>query len=73
LTFLGFALTPGSRRLTRDGLRRFNRRLRRQRWLKRHRMIAPAQIRQSLRCWLAHTAPANATGIRRELWKRVRF
>jgi retron-type reverse transcriptase len=73
LTFLGFVVTPDSRRLTQDAIRRFNRRTRRQRWLNRHGMISPARITESLRCWLAHAAHANSTGIRRAVWRRLRF
>ncbi len=73
LKFLGFVLLPESRRLQQSGVRRFNRRLRRLRWLKSRRLIRPEDIARSLRAWLAHVQDANSAGLRRALWKRVRF
>ncbi len=73
LKFLGFVLKPQGRRLQQAVLRRFNRRLRRLRWLYARGLISSARVRQSLQAWTAHTSWANAVGIRRALWRRVRF
>lgn len=73
LTFLGFSLSQSGRRLTQDGIRRFNRRLRRQRWLLKHGRLTPRDVGNSLRCWVSHANQANSKGIRRQLWKKVRF
>jgi retron-type reverse transcriptase len=73
LKFLGFVLRRDGRRLQQGGLRRFNQRLRRLRWLKAQRLIRPKDIARSLQAWLGHVRSANSTGIRRAIWKRARF
>lgn len=73
LRFLGFVLTPQGRRLQQRTLTRFNRRLRRLRWLYAHGMIGAKHVRRSLQAWTAHASWANSKGIRRELWRRVRL
>ena len=73
VAYLGFRLYPDSKRLTQDGIRRFARRLRKMRWQFRHGKIRARKIRESLKAWIAHTEHANSKGLRRELWKRVRF
>ncbi len=73
LKFLGFKLERSGRRLQQTGIRRFNQRLRLlQREFADGRINADA-IRRSLQAWLAHVRDANTTGLRRSLWKRVRF
>ena len=71
--FLGFVLKLDGRRLQQSGLKRFNQRLRRLRWLKARRLIRPPQIAQSLQAWLGHIGTANSAGVRRAIWRRVRF
>lgn len=73
LQFLGFKVFPDTRRLTQDGLRRFNRHLRRLRWLYQNGLVSFEFIRASLRAWTAHAQHANSTAIRRHVWRRVRF
>ncbi|MGE3778524.1 MAG: reverse transcriptase/maturase family protein, partial [Pirellulaceae bacterium] len=73
LSFLGFVISRSGRRLTQDCVRRFNRRIRRQRWLLTHGKIDQRRISASVRAWLAHASHANSRGIRKELWKRLRF
>lgn len=73
LKFLGFVLRRTDRRLQQTGIRRFNLRLR---WLRREfregRIDFP-EIQQSLQAWQAHIRDANSGGIRKALWRRVRF
>ena len=73
LKFLGFVLRRTDRRLQQTGIRRFNLRLR---WLRREfregRIDFP-EIQQSLQAWQAHIRDANSEGIRKALWRRVRF
>lgn len=73
VNFLGFVVRPDELRLQQRALARFNRRLRRLRYLWRHRAVAPAAVRASLRAWSAHAADANSAGVRRAIWRRVRF
>ncbi|HUY37129.1 MAG TPA: reverse transcriptase domain-containing protein [Pirellulales bacterium] len=73
LKFLGFVLGRSGRRLQQSAAQRFNGRVRRLRWLKARRKTTPADIGRSTRAWLAHAQGANSTGLRRELWKRMRF
>lgn len=73
LRFLGFVLTPETRRLQQKTVARFNRRLRRLRWLFSHGMIAAAPVRRSLQAWTAHASWGNSKGIQRQIWRRVRF
>ncbi|HVC93564.1 MAG TPA: reverse transcriptase/maturase family protein [Pirellulales bacterium] len=73
LKFLGFVLGRSGRRLQQSAAQRFNRRIRRLRWLKAQRKTSPAEIGRSTRAWLAHARGANSTGMRRELWRRLKF
>jgi RNA-directed DNA polymerase len=73
LKFLGFVLRPNGRRLQQSTLLRFSRRLRRLKWLRKLGMFDPRQIRVGLRAWLAHVVGVNSAGIRRDLWRRLRF
>jgi retron-type reverse transcriptase len=73
VNFLGFKVFRHERRLMKSGLRRFNRRLRRFKWLWKKGEVSAAQVGRSLRAWRAHVSRANFTGIERALWKRVRL
>jgi hypothetical protein len=73
LKFLGFKLERCGRCLQQTGIRRFNQRLRSlQREFADGRINANA-IGRSLQAWLAHVRDANTTGLRRVLWRRIRF
>ena len=54
LKFLGVVLTHDGRRLQQTSLARFNRRLRRFRWLWRQGLVAPEAIRDSLAATMAN-------------------
>lgn len=73
LKFLGIILYRDGRRLQQEGIQRFNQRVRRQRWLRKQRRITPREVSRSLKTWLAHAGRVNSTGIRRQLWRRLRF
>jgi hypothetical protein len=73
VSFLGFRLSRSGRRLKQDAITRFNRRVKKLRWLRRRGEVGFDQIAASLKAWLAHAAHANSEGIRRALWRRVRF
>lgn len=73
LRFLGFVLRPQGRRLYQAALARFNRRVRRLRWLFARGETTAEAVRRSLQAWRAHAAWANTTGIRRVLWRRLRL
>jgi RNA-directed DNA polymerase len=73
LKFLGLVLSRTGRRLQQSSLRRFNARLRRWRWLKRHGRFDAAEVRASIRAWLAHAKLANSAGVRRAIWGRVKM
>jgi hypothetical protein len=68
-----FTLYDHTRRIGQRGLRRFNRTLRRLKWRFRHGLIGAKQVGRSLRAWQAHIGTANSTGVRRDLWRKVRF
>jgi retron-type reverse transcriptase len=73
LKFLGFALTRDQRRLQQTTLVRFNRRLRRWRWMWKQRTAKPEDIRPSLAAMRAHAGFGNSRGVLRDVWKRARF
>jgi RNA-directed DNA polymerase len=73
LRFLGCNLHRDGRRLPREVLHRFSRRIRCWRWLKKQGSLSLGDVRGSLKSWLPYACGANSTGIRREMWKRLRF
>jgi len=73
VTFLGLILFRDGRRLPQEAISRFSRRIRRLRWLRSKRKLPFAQIRASLKAWLHHAQQTNSAGIRRALWRRVKF
>jgi hypothetical protein len=73
LKFLGFVLRPGGRRLPRQSLLRFRRRMRRLRWLKQNGMARPRTVSASVAGWLAYARDANSEGVRRTFWRQLRF
>lgn len=73
LNFLGFRVHPESIRLSREAIERFNRRLRRQKWLYAQGRITPEELRRSLAAWRAHAEHANTFAIRGVLMRKARF
>jgi RNA-directed DNA polymerase len=73
LNFLGMRVSRDQIRLSRQGLRRFTRRLRRMQHQLESGRCSFADIRGSFRAWLAHTRQANSTGLVRVVLKRLRL
>jgi hypothetical protein len=71
LKFLGFELGPDGRRLQQGALARFNRRLRRWRWLRARGLASGRDLARSLLAWRAHVRHANARGVQRALARRL--
>jgi len=71
--FLGFKLYPTGRRLLRDSVKRFRRRLRRLSTQFAEGEVDAARVRQSVQSWIAHTTYANSEGLRRELLWSIPF
>lgn len=71
--FLGVVLRRDGRRLQQRAIRRFSQRLRRLRRLYRYGIATAPDVRRSLRGWLAFSRESNSAGIRKGLWRRVRF
>lgn len=73
IKFLGFVIKPTEIRVQQAGLKRFNRRLRYLKWACRNRLIDARAVTASLTAWVAHAQHANSSGIRQEVWRRVKF
>ena len=72
--FLGFVLFPdGRRRLTRDGVRRFRRRLRRLARELEAGEVRPQDVTRSVRGWIAHAEHAQTLRLRRQIFREVTF
>ena len=73
VAFLGLKLSRSGRRLPQSNIRRFSSRLRRMRWLWSNGQIEPKKIGESLVGWTNYADGTNSIGIRKAIWKRVRF
>jgi RNA-directed DNA polymerase len=71
--FLGFVLHRDGRRLPQQAILRFSRRIRRLRWMRSTKRMSFRQVRESIRSWLVHAKQANTVGIRKGLWRRLKF
>ncbi len=60
LTFLGFYLSRGRRRIAAKGMQRLRRRLKAFRYLKKLGDITESDMANSMLCWRAHSSYANA-------------
>jgi len=65
--FLGFYHRSDRVRVKKDGVRRFQRRLREMRWMYYKGMVSLDKIGESIRCWSAHAAYADSYRLRRSL------
>jgi len=64
--FAGFVVFADGRiRVRNSTVRRFRQRYRRMRWETRHRGRDTAELTQSVKAWVAHTAHAQSVGLRR--------
>jgi len=66
--FLGFRIYRDYRRLASDNVRRFRKRLKKFNYLFENGKIDADQIRDSVRCWAAHSKYANTTGLRQNIF-----
>ena len=65
--FLGFYHRSDRVRVKKDGVRRFQRRIREMRWMYYNGMVSLDKIGESIRCWSAHAAYADSYRLRRNL------
>lgn len=73
VAFLGFRLTPTTRRVGRAAISRFRKRMRRRRNERvRGQGVDPRRVTASIRGWLAHVAHANSRALVREVLGDVR-
>ena len=71
IKFLGFRLFPGYRRLASDNVRRFRKRLNRFSSLFSDGKITAAKVKDSLRCWVAHSKYADTAVLRKAILNRL--
>ena len=71
--FLGFNIYPGQRKLRRENIIRFKRRLVRFKKLYDSGLVPLPKISESIRCWCAHAAHGNTYGLRKALMGGVVF
>ena len=64
IKFLGFRIFKNHRKLATDNVRRFKKRLNKFGYLLDCGRIRESQIRDSVRCWAAHSSYANTNGLR---------
>jgi hypothetical protein len=67
ITFLGHRIFPNFRLLKKENLRRFKRRLRKNRQKLHNQQISPEKFQQSLQSWLAHAAFSNTFRLRSKI------
>jgi RNA-directed DNA polymerase len=72
LNFLGMRISRDQIRLRSQGVRRFTRRLKRMQRALELGTCTFADIRTSIRAWLAHCGQANSTGLIRRVLQRLR-
>lgn len=71
--YLGFKLTPVTRRLARENLSRFRRRMKGLRKGVKAREVPIERVTASVRGWLAHAGHGNTTAVVREMLAHVRI
>ncbi|MDP2930348.1 MAG: reverse transcriptase/maturase family protein [bacterium] len=74
IKFLGFRLFKDYRRLTSDNVRRFSKRLKRFAYLSRtfpEDKTVRDEIRDSVRCWVAHSKYADTKTLRLNIWSHL--
>jgi retron-type reverse transcriptase len=67
LTFLGFYLSRGRRRVSAAGMRRVRARVKLFRYLAQEKAISEAVIADSFMCWAAHSRYADTTALRQSI------
>jgi RNA-directed DNA polymerase len=71
IKFLGFRIFKNHRRLATDNVRRFKKRLKRLGRLLDNGKIGGGRIRDSVRCWVAHSNYANTNGLRMNIFNEL--
>ena len=71
IKFLGFRIYGDYRRLVSDNVRRFKKRLKKFAYRFENGEMKANQIRDSVRCWVAHSKYANAKRLRLNIWNRL--
>ena len=71
--FLGFKLYPNGRRLLRDSVKRFRRRLKRLSEEFGEGEVDAVRVGHSVQSWIAHVRYANSVGLRRQLLWSIPF
>ena len=71
MKFLGFRIFKTHRRLTTDNVRRFKKRLKNFRYLLDNGKIGVGKVRDSIRCWVAHSNYANTNGLRLNIFDEL--
>jgi len=69
--FLGFVVRPGNVRIKSDAVRRFVRRIRRQRRAGAGHAVPVARLSQSVRGWIAHARYGQTYRLRARLFRRL--
>lgn len=67
LTFLGFRMSRGRRRVSSRGMRRVRARLKRFRFQSQAGLISDGEMVDSMRCWTAHSCYADSLTLRRQM------
>ncbi len=71
IKFLGFRLFKDYRRLACSNVRRFKKRLKRFEYLWKDGWLAAGKIRDSLRCWTAHSRYADTAALRKNIFDEL--
>lgn len=69
--FLGFRIYKDYRRLASDNMRRFRKRLKKFNYLFENGKMGANQIRDSVRCWVAHSKYADTAGLRHNIFNTL--
>jgi len=71
IKFLGFRIFKNHRRLATDNVKRFKKRLKKFGYLLDCGEIKRSQVRDSVRCWVAHSSYANTNGLRLNIFNEL--
>jgi retron-type reverse transcriptase len=71
IKFLGFRIFKNHRRLVTDNVRRFKKKIKKFGYLLGNGKIGEGKIRDSVRCWVAHSSYANTNGLRLNIFNQL--
>ena len=72
IKFLGFRLYRDYRRLASDNVRRFRKRMKKFAYLFENTEMDANEVRDSVRCWVAHSKYADTKKLRSRLWSGLK-